>query len=181
MLEEPIEVGNGIPQDPADPFSNPPEITHVAGNVKVLEEWYASTFRRRLAEITELLSTHISEELRTQFEQERQTVIVPVDGSGLETIEALRSEIEQLRSGSSSSAGSAPIGSQEEIEKIEKQIHEIEAELEQSFTVDSVPLSRLLQLRTTQTDLKSYLRGLKFCGGKSPAEASPSESHGPQS
>ena len=111
-----------------------------------------------------------------QFEQERQPLIVPVDGASEETIEALRNEIAQLKS--------APWiqricihRSPEEIEKIEKQIHEIEAELEHSFTVDSVPLSRLLQLRTTQTDLKSYLRGLKFCAGKSSAQLNASEAH----
>jgi len=91
-------------------------------------------------------------------------------------IEALRNEISQLRSRSVSGATVSNV-SLEEIARIEKQIRDIEAELEQSFTVDSVPLSRLLQLRTKQADLKSYLRGLKFCGTKSSCESNSTEPH----
>ena len=152
MLDEPIDVGNGVPHKAADPFSNPPELSHVTGNVKILEDWYSTTYLRRLTEITNLLSSQISEELRFQFEEERRSLIVPV--------EVESGEMAQLKKMPASNGGS------EEIEKIEKQIHEIEVELERSFTMDSVPLSRLLQLRTTQTDLKSYLRGLKFYDGK---------------
>ena len=176
MFEESINVGDEIPPNSADPFSNPPELTQVVQGVKVLEEWYSSTFRRRITEITELLSTQISEELRVQFEQERRSLIVAVDGSSEKIIEALRNEISQLRSRSVSGATVSNV-SLEEIARIEKQIRDIEAELEQSFTVDSVPLSRLLQLRTKQADLKSYLRGLKFCGTKSSCESNSTEPH----
>ena len=176
MLEESVDIGDGIRLNSVDPFANPPELTQVVHSVKVLEEWYSSTFRRRITEITDLLSTQISEEVRCQFEQERQSLIVAVDGSSEKIIEALRNEIAQLRSRSVSGATASNV-SLEEIARIEKQIRDIEAELEQSFTVDSVPLSRLLQLRTKQADLKSYLRGLKFCGIKSSCDSNSTEPH----
>jgi hypothetical protein len=169
MLEEPTNIGNGDPPIHAEPFSNPPELTQLVGNVKILEEWYSSTFRRRITEITELLTAQISEEVRVQYEIEGKSLIVPANGPSDETVEALRNEIAQLKRGAAPSVGL------EEIDRIEKQIHEIETELEHSFTVDSVPLSRLLQLRTTQTDLKSYLRGLKYFTGKSSSDPNPGE------
>src|SRR4249920_2199144 len=164
MLEDRTNIGNDAPPDPAEPFSNPPKLDHVAGNVRILEEWYSTTYRRRITEITELLSNQITEEVRCQFEQERRPLIEPADSHSESTVDSLKKEIAQLKEGSQFNDGFS------EIDRIEKQISEIEAELEHSFTVDSVPLSRLLQLRTTQTDLKSYLRGLKFCVGKSAAE-----------
>jgi hypothetical protein len=164
MLEDRTNIGNDAPPDPAEPFSNPPRLDHVVGNVRILEEWYSSTYRRRIAEITQLLSNQITEEVRCQFEQERRPLIEPADSQSESTIDSLKQEIAQLKQGSQLNDGFS------EIDRIEKQINDIEAELEHSFTVDSVPLSRLLQLRTTQTDLKSYLRGLKFCVGKSAAE-----------
>src|SRR6185369_2834039 len=161
MLDDRTNSANGVPLDPAEPFSNPPQLEHLTGNVRVLEEWFSATYRRRITEITQLLSNQITEELRCQFEQERRPLIEPaVDSQTEATIDSLKKEIAQLKQGSQLGDGFS------EIDRIEKQINEIEAELEHSFTVDSVPLSRLLQLRTTQTDLKSYLRGLKFCVGK---------------
>ena len=164
MLEDRTNTGNDVPLDPAEPFSKPPELDQLVGNVRVLEEWYSSTYRRRITEITQLLSNQITEEVRCQFEQERRPLIEPADDQSNSTIDSLKKEIAQLKEGSQLNDGFS------EIERIEKQIIEIETELEHSFTVDSVPLSRLLQLRTTQTDLKSYLRGLKFCVGKSATE-----------
>jgi hypothetical protein len=164
MLEDRTNTGSDAPLDPAEPFSNPPKLDHVVGNVRILEEWYSSTYRRRITEITQLLSNQITEEVRCQFEQERRPLIEPADSQSESNLDSLKQEIAQLKQGSQFNAGFS------EIDRIEKQINEIEAELEHSFTVDSVPLSRLLQLRTTQTDLKSYLRGLKFCVGKSAAE-----------
>jgi hypothetical protein len=164
MLEDRTNIGNDASPDPTEPFSNPPQLDHVAGNVRILEEWYSSTYRRRITEITQLLSNQITEEVRCQFEQERKPLIEPVNDQSNSTIDSLKQEIAQLKQGSQFNDGFS------EIDRIEKQINEIEAELEHSFTVDSVPLSRLLQLRTTQTDLKSYLRGLKFCVAKSAAE-----------
>ena len=170
MLEDRTNIGNDVPLDPAEPFSNPPALEHLTGNVRILEEWFSATYRRRITEITQLLSNQITEELRCQFEQERKPVIEPaVDSQSNATIDSLKKEIAHLKEGSQISEGFS------EIDRIEKQINEIEAELEHSFTVDSVPLSRLLQLRTTQTDLKSYLRGLKFCVGKSTVESTASE------
>jgi hypothetical protein len=170
MLDDRTNIGNNAPLDPAEPFSKPPELEHLTGNVRILEEWFSATYRRRITEITQLLSNQITEELRCQFEQERRPVIEPaVDSSSEATIDSLKKEIAQLKQGSQLSDGFS------EIDRIEKQINEIEAELEHSFTVDSVPLSRLLQLRTTQTDLKSYLRGLKFCVGKSAADSKAEE------
>lgn len=164
MLKDRTNIGNDVPRDLADPFPNPPELSHVDGNVRILEEWYSATFRRRITELTELLSNQITEEVRCQFELERKPLIEPSDSESGSTIESLKKEIEKLKEGSQFNDGVC------EIDRIEKQINEIEVELEHSFTVDSVPLSRLLQLRTTQTDLKSYLRGLKFFTGKSGRE-----------
>jgi hypothetical protein len=164
MLEDRTNTGNDVSPNSAEPFSNPPELDHLVGNVRILEEWYSETYRRRISEITTLLSNQITEELRCQFEQDRVPLIEPAGGQSDSTIESLKQEIAQLKEGSQFNDGFS------EIDRIEKQINEIEAELEHSFTVDSVPLSRLLQLRTTQTDLKSYLRGLKFFVGKSATE-----------
>jgi len=167
MLEDRTNTANGVPLDPAEPFSNPPELDHLVGNVRILEEWFSATYRRRITEITQLLSNQITEEVRCQFEQERRPLIDSVDSQSESTIDSLKKEVAQLKElkeGSQFNEGFS------EIDRIEKQISEIETELEHSFTVDSVPLSRLLQLRTTQTDLKSYLRGLKFCVGKSVVE-----------
>ena len=169
MLEDRTNNGNDVPLDPAEPFSNPPELDHLVGNVRILEEWFSTTYRRRITEITQLLSNQITEEVRCQFEQERRPLIEPADSQSDSTIDSLKKEIAQLKEGSQVNDGFS------EIDRIEKQINEIETELEHSFTVDSVPLSRLLQLRTTQTDLKSYLRGLKFCVGKSAAESKAEE------
>ena len=164
MLDDRTNSANGVPLDPAEPFSNPPELDHLVGNVRILEEWFSATYRRRITEITQLLSNQITEEVRCQFEQERRPLIEPADGESASTIDSLKKEVAQLKEGSQFNDGFS------EIDRIEKQISEIETELEHSFTVDSVPLSRLLQLRTTQTDLKSYLRGLKFCVERSAAE-----------
>jgi len=114
-----------------------------------------------------LLSNPITEELRCQFEQERGPRMErdPYHARSESTIDSRKKEIEQHN---------AEVQSHDtfsEIDRIEKLIREIEMELEHSFTVDSIPLSRLLQLRTQQTDLKSYLRGLKFWVGKSAAES----------
>ena len=164
MLDDRTNTANGVPLDAAEPFSNPPELDHLVGNVRILEEWFSATYRRRITEITQLLSNQITEEVRCQFEQERRPLIEPADSQSASTIDSLKKEVAQLKEGSQFNDGFS------EIDRIEKQISEIETELEHSFTVDSVPLSRLLQLRTTQTDLKSYLRGLKFCVGRSAAE-----------
>jgi hypothetical protein len=169
MLDDRTNIGDVVPLDPAEPFSKTPELDHLTGNVRILEEWFSATYRRRITEITQLLSNQITEELRSQFEQERRPLIEPANSQSEATIDSLKKEIAQLKEGSPLNAGFS------EIDRIEQQINEIEAELEHSFTVDSVPLSRLLQLRTTQTDLKSYLRGLKFCVGKSAAESKPAE------
>jgi hypothetical protein len=72
MLEDRTNTGNDVPQDPAEPFFNPPELDQLVGNVRILEEWYSSTYRRRITEITQLLSNQITEEVRCQFEQERR-------------------------------------------------------------------------------------------------------------
>ena len=164
MHEDQTNTANDVALDPADPFSNPPELDHLVGNVRILEEWFSATYRRRITEITQLLTNQITEEVRCQFEQERKPLIEPADSQSESIIDSLKKEVAQLKEGSQFNDGFS------EIDRIEKQISEIETELEHSFTVDSVPLSRLLQLRTTQTDLKSYLRGLKFCVGKSAAE-----------
>ena len=164
MLDDRTNTANGVPLDPAEPFSNPPELDHLVGNVRILEEWFSATYRRRITEITQLLSNQITEEVRCQFEQERKPLMEPADSQSASTIDSLKKEVAQLKDESQFNDGLS------EIDRIEKQISEIETELEHSFTVDSVPLSRLLQLRTTQTDLKSYLRGLKFCVGRSAAE-----------
>jgi len=183
MHEDRTNIGDDLSQLLAEPFPNPPELAHIAGNVRILEEWYSATYRRRIVEITQLLSNQISEELRCQYEQDGKSLIVPSDDQSESIIESLKQEIAQLKqaipiNGGASQSNDGAFQSNDEtgeIDRIEKQINEIEAELEHSFTVDSVPLSRLLQLRTTQTDLKSYLRGLKFYAGKSPAEARASE------
>ena len=164
MLDDRTNSANGVPLDPAEPFSNPPELDHLVGNVRILEEWFSATYRRRITEITQLLSNQITEEVRCQFEQERKPLMEPADSQSASIIDSLKKEVAQLKDESQFNDGLS------EIDRIEKQISEIETELEHSFTVDSVPLSRLLQLRTTQTDLKSYLRGLKFCVGRSAAE-----------
>ena len=173
MLDDRTNIGNNVALDPAEPFSKLPELDHLTGNVRILEEWFSATYRRRITEITQLLGNQITEQLRCQFEQERRPLIEPAsapsESASDATIDSLKKEIAQLKEGSQFSDGFS------EIDRIEKQINEIEAELEHSFTVDSVPLSRLLQLRTTQTDLKSYLRGLKFCVGKSTAESKAAE------
>ena len=167
MFEDRTNIGNDVLPDSAEPFFNLPKLDHVVGNVRILEEWYSTTYRRRITEITQLLTNQITEELRCQFEQERRPLIVPDRdyGQSESTIDSREIEIQQLKEGSKANDGFS------EIDRIEKLIWEIEIELEHSFTMDSVPLSRLLQLRTTQTDLKSYLRGLKFWVGKSAAES----------
>jgi hypothetical protein len=167
MLEDRTNIGSVVLPDSVEPFFNLPELQHVVGNVRILEEWYSTTYQRRITEITQLLSNQITEELRCQFEQERKPLIErdPDPRRSESTIDSRTKEVEELQSNDGFS----------EIDRIEKLIREVEMELEHSFTVDSVPLSRLLQLRTTQTDLKSYLRGLKFCVGKSPAESRAAE------
>jgi hypothetical protein len=171
MLEDRTNIANVVLPDSVEPLFNLPELHHVVDNVRILEEWYSTTYRRRITEITQLLSNQITEELRCQFEQERRPLIEPdPDHRRSEsTIDSREKEIEEHQERSQSNDGFS------EVDRIEKLIREIEIELEHSFTVDSVPLSRLLQLRTTQTDLKSYLRGLKFCVGKSAAQSRAAE------
>jgi LPS O-antigen subunit length determinant protein (WzzB/FepE family) len=164
MLEERTDTVHDIARSQSAPFSEPPKLDQLVGNVRILEDWYCTTFRRRIAEVTELLSSQISEELRAQFELQCKSQKESAGSQQESNIESLKKEIEQLRSGSRLNDG---LG---EVARIEKQINDIETELEHSFTTDSVPLSRLLQLRTTQTDLKSYLRGLKFFIAKSATE-----------
>jgi hypothetical protein len=164
MLEERTDTVHDIARNLPEPFSEPPKLDRLVGNVRILEDWYCATFRRRIAEVTELLSSQISEELRSHFDLQDKSQNVSAENQQESNVESLKKEIDQLRSGSRLTDG---LG---EVERIEKQIDEIETELEHSFTTDSVPLSRLLQLRTTQTDLKSYLRGLKFFIEKSTAE-----------
>ena len=75
MLDDRTNTANGVPLDPAEPFSNPPELDHLVGNVRILEEWFSATYRRRITEITQLLSNQITEEVRCQFEQERKPLM----------------------------------------------------------------------------------------------------------
>ena len=77
MLEHQTNIGNDVLPDSAEPFFNPPELDHVVGNIRILEEWYSTTYRRRITEITQLLSNQITEELRCQYEQERRPLIEP--------------------------------------------------------------------------------------------------------
>src|SRR6185369_14302739 len=95
MLDDRTNSANGVPLDPAEPFSNPPKLDHVAGNVRILEEWYSSTYRRRITEITQLLSNQITEEVRCQFEQERRPLIEPANSHSGSTIESLKQEVTQ--------------------------------------------------------------------------------------
>jgi hypothetical protein len=164
MLEERTHTVHDTARNLPEPFSEPPKLDQLVGNIRILEDWYCATFRRRISEVTELLSAQISEELRSQFDLQHKSKNHSADSQRETDIESLKKEIEQLRSGSLLNDG---LG---EVDRIEKQINDIETELEHSFTTDSVPLSRLLQLRTTQTDLKSYLRGLKFFVAKSTTE-----------
>src|SRR5882672_10393651 len=97
MLEDRTNTGNDFSPDSTEPFSNPPELDHLAGNVRILEEWYSTTYRRRITEITALLSNQITEEVRCQFEQERRPLIEPADGQSESTIESLKKEIAQLK------------------------------------------------------------------------------------
>jgi len=163
--------------------SAPPVLDRLVGNVRALEEWYSSTYRRRIVELTELLSRNIEESLRSQYIEECKTQIDRVNSQWESTTASLKKEIEFLQQQqpsqpvqsseptSPSQGGAQDANGVEEIARIEKKISEIELELEHSFTADSVPLSQLLQLRTTQTEMKSYLRGLKFFSSKPAAEA----------
>ena len=179
LEEERANFGRNDQRDVTGPSSVPPVLDRLVGNVRALEEWYSSTFRRRIVELTELLSTQISENLRSQYDQEYKIQVERVNSQWEASTASLKKEIESLQQNQQSQptqssqpiqAGIEVADGTEEIARIEKRIGEIEMELEHSFTADSVPLSQLLQLRTTQTELKSYLRGLKFLSPKSAAE-----------
>jgi len=150
-------------------FTGAPKLDPLIDGARDLEEWYSATFQRRVSELAILLSTEIRGELRSEFDSELKTHTEKLRSGWETTTESLKKEIEHLKNRSHSVSLNEGLA---EIARVEKHLGEIEKELERSFTMDSVPLSQLLKLRTTQTDLKSYLRGLKYFVGRATSESS---------
>jgi hypothetical protein len=168
MLEKQADNSKKLPPELEHVFTGAPKLDSMLGGVRNLEEWYSTTFQRRISELAELLSTEIRGELRSQFDSELKTHTESLRSSWETETESLKKEIERLKKRAHSFSVNDAL---EEIARVENDIRKIEAELERSFTVDTVPLSELLKLRTTQTDLKAYLRGLKYSIGKLASES----------
>jgi hypothetical protein len=138
-----------------------PEPKRQVVDTRVLEEWYSAAFRQRIDELRERLSAEIAESLLSQFDSQLKCRNGNVNYVWESSADSLKHEIASLQKRYQAKDGL------DEIARAEKEIAALDSELEKSITDDSVPLSRLLQLRAAQTDLKSYLRGLKFHFAKS--------------
>jgi hypothetical protein len=125
-------------------------------DLRTLQEWYSVAFQEQVVELTTRASAQVAAQLLAQFNGELQCRVGDVDYYWATGAESLKLELAYLQQRFESN------DALDEIERVETAIAGMDAELERSFTDDSVPLSRLVQLRTAQNDLKSYLRGLKF-------------------
>lgn len=128
----------------------------VVVDLRTLQEWYSIAFQEYVVELTTQASAEAAAQLLAQFDGELQCRMGDVDYHWPAGAESLKLEIAYLQQRFECN------DALDEIERVESAIAGMDAELERSFTDDSVPLSRLVQLRTAQNDLKSYLRGLKF-------------------
>jgi hypothetical protein len=140
-----------LPERPPDQAAQ-----RVVVDLRTLQKWYSIAFHEHVVELTTQASAEVAAQLLAQFDGELQCRVDDVDYQWPTGAESLKLEIAYLQQRFESN------DAYDEIERVETAIAGMDAELELSFTDDSVPLSRLVQLRTAQNDLKSYLRGLKF-------------------
>jgi flagellar biosynthesis chaperone FliJ len=159
--------------EPADlskeAFSAPfPKLDRLIGGMRALEQWYAQDFERRIAGLTELLRTQITEELQAQFSSEMVSQVerfrrqyeerLYVQSNQWESQrQGLEKEVQELRR-----SGKAVL---EEISTTEvllsKSAQKGNSELERQ-TTDAASLGKLVQMRIEELELKAYLRGLRF-------------------
>ena len=154
-----------------DPFSKPsPFLDRLAVGVRALEEWYAADFERRITELSGLLRTQISEELRSQFTSELNASAERVRKQYEERAfvqirqweserQALKNEIEELQKRVPGPEIFNEIAVTETA--IGKSLEECGLDAERKIT-SAAALSQILQTRAQQLELHAYLRGLKF-------------------
>jgi hypothetical protein len=152
------------------PAAEPPSgVDLLADKIRSLEQWYAADFERRVSSITELLKARISEELQAQFktEQEQQSQRVRQEyeerlynsmGDWSTQKAAMQKEIEELK-------GKAPSAKlQAEIASVEAALGRYESVGNAALDGQASPaqLSRMLQGKAEEMEMRAYLRGLKF-------------------
>jgi hypothetical protein len=142
----------------------------LAEKMRSLEQWYAADFERRVASITEMLKQQISEELRAQFNTEVES-----------RTERLREQFEERLYTRVGEWQSQQASLEREIEELRRkvpsknlqdEIASVEAAMARYTTAgtpgfDSQPadpasLSRMLQTKVEEMEMRAYLRGLRF-------------------
>ncbi|HEX5000491.1 MAG TPA: hypothetical protein VFY29_19870 [Terriglobia bacterium] len=110
-----------------------------------LEAWYQAESERHLDDLSKILQAEVQAEIaeiRKQYEQRVPGSIVPAPVSGQNP--------------------HAPQGLVDEITRSEADVARYTEELERLVADDSVELSRILQVRSKELEMKAYIRGLRF-------------------
>jgi len=145
-------------------------LEHLQTGIRSLEEWYAADFKRRIAELTELLQSQIAEEMRSQFTAELNTQVDRMRVQFEERLytqstqadlkqRSLLQEIQELRKRIPSNNLFQEIAYTEAA--ILKAAEACDLEIERSVP-DAAALARLMRAKTEQLELKAYLKGLKY-------------------
>ena len=175
---EPVHFDGGAAGGSQEPFTGPaPKLDRLIEGVRSLEQWYAVDFERRVAGLTELLKNQISEELRAQFSVELNSHVERIRRQYEERIytqagqwesqrlslesqrQTLEKEIEDLRRRVPSGDVMNEIASTEAVISASMDKGSLEI---QRLIPDAASLSKLLQSRIEELEMKAYLRGLKF-------------------
>jgi DNA repair exonuclease SbcCD ATPase subunit len=154
-----------------EPFSgSSPKLNRLIDSVRSLEQWYTADFERRMASLTELLKSHITEELRSQFSSELDSRVEQIREQYEERLyeqasrwqsqrETLDKEIEELRRKVPSNDVQQEIAIAEEA--VNRLTHQGGPELERQIP-DAASLTKVVQSKVEELEMKAYLRGLKF-------------------
>lgn len=168
MNSEP-ETFEGSPSESRQgPFSGPsPKLDRLIDGVRSLEQWYAVDFERRVAGLTEMLKTQITQELRAQFTVQLNAQVEQTRQDYEERLAAhtrewdlqrdfLEKEIAELRRRVPSNDVKSEIAATEVLINASSS-----GEMERLIP-NSASLARLLQSRVEDLEAQAYLRGLKF-------------------
>ena len=131
----------------------------VVGEVRTLEDWYSAEFERRLAELSKVLNDQLEarvEELRAQYQKEYELLQQKANQPHAQSQSPSPSP-------SLSAPGLTPKELREELARSEANAQKLASDLERMVADDTVPMGKLLQLRSQELELKAYVRGLKFC------------------
>jgi predicted nuclease with TOPRIM domain len=185
VIEEKSSSENGV-FAPHQPFSQvSPDLRKLNVGIHLLEQWYASDFKRRAAELQELLHEEILHKLRAQLTAEFDS-----------RLEDMRIQYEERLSAQSAQSDKDRRLLLDEMEDLRKRVpgndvvEEIvltetaiayaaqEISQESGGVLDATSLASLVRKQTQQLEMQGYLKGLKF--GLQPTDSRLQRKHSPE-